>query len=186
MAKRKPPLAIEVDCPDCGSIFSWLPHGNQKPRSPKQRNRFHLMCALAFKAWPDTHRRQFNSKEECRKWLTMRSSPHYRTVKGRIPLEGMSKHQAMTIAWAVIRATPEYMVPQVEGGDIVIYAAKSTNEMTMGHREFNALNTMVQEVIETETTLKVDTLIHEHFKLKESTAHLARERAPKYIEPRDF
>ncbi len=185
MAARKPPLEIEVDCPHCGGCFGWLPHGEQKPRSPEQLKRFMLMCKLAYQAWPDWHGTQFNNAQECRYWLTMKCGQEYRDVKNRISLLGMNRQQAMFIARAVIAGTGAYQIASLEGSDIVFYEAKSVAVMQMGHRKFNYLNTLMAETILAEAKLSVDTLIAEWAALKEGRITV-KERAPIYREKAAF
>lgn len=182
MTKKKP-ISIEVSCPECGSIFHHTPHPTGKPRSPEQHRRFFLMFKLAFAAWPETAK-QFLNAEDMRYWFTMKVG--YREVRKRIPLTGLNKQQAMWFARRIIEDGPDYQVPQLEGNEVVIYVPKSVSFLKMGHLEFNALNTAIQDALEEIGGIKIDQLIDDYFKLKLETAHRERERAPRYVEEKDF
>lgn len=184
---KRPPMAIEVHCDSCGAIFDWLPHGEQKARSPDQLRRFHLMVTLGYRNLPMEARAKYVNKEHYRAMVTMRAGPEYREVRQRIPIpESIGPNEAYFLVRASIAASVAgglFLHPQVERGEIVIYAAKSISFLQMGHRAFNLLNNLVAEIIQTDTGREVDAMIKEHFDAKKAEDGLrrGRERAPRDI-----
>lgn len=184
---KRPPQTIEVICEHCGGIFDWLPHGNQKARSPEQNKRFHLMIALGYQNLPAEKRAKYVNKEHFRAMMTMRAGPEYREVRNRIPIpDAIDRHQAYFLIRAAMTACVTgglYLHPQIENGEIVIYGPRSVKFLKMSHGAFNLLNNLVQEIIEKETGREVDAMIHEHFQMKkaEEGFRRGRERAPRDI-----
>ena len=143
-------------CDVCG-CDSEKPDG--QPRSVAQIRRYFAVIRAAHTHWPEIHRAQFASPEECRAWLQMRAG--YREVGAQIPMAGMSKERAMLLAEAAIRGAGSYAMPVIHGDVLVIFKPKSIAFGKMSHVAFCALASAVELVIEQETGIRVDDLMLE-------------------------
>jgi hypothetical protein len=185
MSKSREPQSIEVICSECGSIFNWLPHGEQKARSPEQHRRFFLVMKLCFEAWPQDHPEQFTRVGHLRNWLTMKAGKEYREVDSILPIEGMPREIVYMLAKQLVTRGDEYRLPVVHGDKLYIWKAKSLSFLTMGHRAFNELNTRIEDFIKAETKLEPDSLIKDYFEMKrKQRADMMgrqRERQPRHL-----
>jgi len=109
--------------------------------------------------WPESHKRQFSSVTELRKFLEMKAGA--REVGASIPLSGMSKERAMLLAEAAIRGAGSYALPVLHGDTLVIFRPKSVSFAKMGPAEFGQLSDAVSDVIEAEIGVSVDQLLAE-------------------------
>lgn len=179
-SKNRPPLTIEVICPECGAIHDWLPHGEQKARSPEMHRRYFLGMRLVHQSWPDTHPEQL-SAEHLRQWIQMKAG--YREVDCRIPLTGMDPRFAYKLLKAAFANDERLKIPVIHKGEAIVWRSKSIAFLAMGHYQFCDLNNKTDDVIKAETGLEVQPLIDEYFRMRKAIAADARgrERAPKHI-----
>jgi hypothetical protein len=149
---------IRVTCPQCSYKFDTAKSG--KPRSPEQHARFFAVVHAAYHHWPEAHETQFGTAEACRYWITMKAG--YREVAYRGVIAGVKLNTAKFIAQIVIGAAKANSVVTVHKNELVIWSPKSIKFASMGHLEFNALNTAVDEVILAELGMTSDELITQH------------------------
>jgi len=149
-ARSKGPPVSEM-CPACAA--------KAKPRSPEQHRRFFALMKATFMHWPETHERQFASKDEMRKWLQMKAG--WREVGAQIPIAGIPKDKALFLAKAAIQAAESFAEPVFYKDNLVIFKPKSIAFAKMGPAEFNALNDAVSQVIEMEIGIPADRLLKE-------------------------
>jgi hypothetical protein len=138
-------------CPHCGK--------GGKRRSIEQHRRYFAVIKHAFEHWPETHEFQPDSAEHLRKWLQVKAG--YRTVQ-EIEVK-RTDPQSLAIVHATLRAamkaTDDYSWIVPHKGKLLVVASRSIAFDKIPHGEFCTLNNMVQEVIETETGIKIDQLM---------------------------
>jgi len=130
-----------------------------KPRSVEQHRRYFALISAAFHHWPESHKRQFSSSEELRKWLQMKAG--HREIGASIPLTGINKERAMLLAEASIRAAGSYAVPVIHGDVLVVFRPKSIAFDKLDHKAACALFDEVAAVIEAETGMPANNLLKE-------------------------
>jgi hypothetical protein len=138
-------------CPHCGK--------GGKRRSIDQHRRFFAVIKRAFEQWPETHDFQPDSAEHLRKWLQVKAG--YRTVQ-EIDVrrtDNQSRKIIESTLSAAMKATGDYAWTVVHGSRLYVVASRSIAFDKISHGEFCTLNNMVQEVIESETGIKVDQLL---------------------------
>jgi hypothetical protein len=142
-----------MSCPHCGK--------GGKRRSVDQHRRYFSVIKHAFENWPETHDFQPDNAEHLRKWVQVKAG--YRTVQ-EIDTS-RTDPQAMKIMEATLRAamkaTGDYAWTVVHGRKLYVVASRSIAFDKIPHGEFCTLNNLVQEVIESETGIKVDDLMKE-------------------------
>lgn len=140
-------------CPHCGK--------GGKRRSIEQHRRYFAVVKHAFETWPETHSFQPDNAEHLRKWLQVKAG--YRTVQ-EIDVS-RSDPRSMQIVESTLRAamkaTGDYAWTVVHGKRLYVVASRSIAFDKISHGEFCALNNLVQEVIESETGIKIDDLMRE-------------------------
>jgi hypothetical protein len=146
---KKPTRPKRVTCPDCRATFDPVKAG--KPRSPDQHKRFWGVVQAALQHWPESHDRQFSDHHECRHYLTMKAG--WRDIAAIIPLAGIKPATATTLATAAMKAAGTYCVAGAHAGSIVIWKPRSISFQNMGHMEFVALNSAVDDVLKAEIGL---------------------------------
>lgn len=148
----------KTECPCCGELFDIRDKGGA--RSVPQIRRYFALIRAALHHWPEEHEVQFDTEDECRKWLQMKAG--YRTIACRIDLSDCDPGHAVTIARAAIKAAGEYAVAVPHNGELVIFTPQSIAFAKMQPAKFNELVDRVEKVIEGETGLVVAELIEEH------------------------
>lgn len=142
---------IGTQCADC-------PARNRKPRSYEQHKRYFAVIRAILPHWPENHARQFANELALRKWLQMKAG-HYTTHA--VDLYGIPATKGKLIVESAFEGAAPYSESAVQGRHLVTFNPLSINYDTMGHREFCALNSAIDEIIEAETGLIPDQVLRE-------------------------
>lgn len=142
-------------CPHCGCEVA-MP---DKRRSVPQIRRAFALWRAAFHHWPEQHDTQFASVEELRKWTLIKAG--HAKIAARIPVTGMKPDRLVAIVEAAMRAAGSYAVPVMHGTDLVVFVPRSIAFHRLGHLAACALFDEVAAVIEAETGMKAEQLLHE-------------------------
>lgn len=143
-------------CAHCGSP---LADAEKHARSVPQLRRFFSVVKAAWMHWPEAHPRQFANETDCRKYLQMKAG--HREIASTVPLDSMSKEDALLVAEASIKAAGAYAVPVIHGDTLVIFKPKSIKFTKMTHQDFCKLNDEVDAVIFAEIGTEAETLLKE-------------------------
>lgn len=149
-------------CPHCGCSLD----AAKRPRSLPQLRRFFGVLRAMFHHWPDDAEFRPESEEHLRNWVTCKAGY---SESADVPLVFAEDQPALTrltgmaiegaIKWAGSYA---FVRPDLNGGRVRVFRAKSIAFHKMAPEEFNALNEAVEGVYRAETGLDPDQLLKEH------------------------
>ncbi len=141
-------------CPHCGVDLE--PPKRSKPRSVPQHRRFFAMVNAAFDHWPESHRFKPVTADRLRKWLCAKAG--YATVK-TVDTNGMTTHEAVIAIAAELATADPVHFTSASLGKFYVVQSKSIDFDTLPHLQACAVFDAVAEVIEAETSLKVDQIM---------------------------
>ena len=146
-----------MTCPVCGHEFK------SHARSVEQHRRFFALLRAMYRHWPESSEFQPESEEHLRKWVLIKAG--YREIT-EIPVEFADRETTRLLSFAIesaIRASGSYAFvrPDLNGGRVAVFRAKSIAFGKMGQAEFNRLNDAVEEVLRAETGLEPDAVLRE-------------------------
>lgn len=143
-----------MKCPHCRCD---LDAEKGKPRSIEQHRRFFGLIRAMYHHWPETAEFQPETEEHLRKWVLVKAG--YRETAD-IPVAWAEEQPALTrlaglAIESAIRATGTYAFvrPDLNGGRVRVFRARSIAFDKMGQAEFNRLNDDVEAVLREETGL---------------------------------
>lgn len=154
-------------CPTCGQK-------ERKPRSPQDHRRFFGAIAAAFDNWRHDHEFLPESPEHLRAWLLCKAGYH-KVELIEIPealLDGLPQDAQVVVlnilesivhrSVEVAKGADEHAFERTHGGKVAVFKPRSINFETLDQKAFGALREAVEEVIEGELGVPVETLLREH------------------------
>ena len=143
-------------CQHCGTVFD-APKG--KRRSRPQECRLHALARAAFDQWPEQAQFRPKSAENLRYHLTVAAGFFEVVRQTMLPPDLDNADELAAIITAFLRSSADdNMFVDIDGRLLTARRAKST--ATMEHREYNALSTVIDELL-MEVGLHPDKLLRE-------------------------
>jgi len=147
-----------TSCPHCGCDIG------HKPRSEADHRRFFALIGAAFAQWPEAHEFQPSSSEHLRSWLLCKAG-HHEVIT--IPVEYAEDQPAMLrlvtlTVEAAMKAADGYTFVRPHGSAIAVFKARSIAWHKLGQKDFGAIRSAVEDVIEAEIGVPADKLLKDH------------------------